>query len=76
MPSPIRHDRTLTLRQESHRLRELSRHLRQRSRFLLMMSERVSRRMDDLVTVTSFQRDRATSLAATALKSPKLQLVR
>ena len=76
MPSPIRHDRTLTLRQESHRLRELSRHLRQRSRFLLMMSERVSRRMDDLVTVTRFQQNRAAGLLAPALKPPKLQLVR
>jgi hypothetical protein len=52
----------LDLRQESTRLREQSQLLRQRSRFVLLVSQRARRRMDDLVTVSWFQQDHASRL--------------
>ncbi|MFL5448903.1 MAG: hypothetical protein ACJ8AP_00850 [Gemmatimonadales bacterium] len=36
--------------------------LRQRSRFVLLVSERARRKMDDLVTVSWFQQDQASRL--------------
>jgi hypothetical protein len=65
----------LTLRQESSRLREVSERLRQRSRFILRISQRLSRKVDDLTTVTCFQHDLAARLPSPAASYPKLRLV-
>ena len=64
---PSRPD-VLDLAQESTRLREQSQLLRQRSRFILLVSLRARRRMDDLVTVSWFQQDTAARLLGTSTR--------
>ncbi len=61
MSIPSRPD-VLELRRQSIRLREHSQLLRQRSRFVLLVSLRARRKMDDLVTVSWFQQDHASRL--------------